>query len=66
MELWPRKAIEHSQLGELFSVSLDDKNAESNSVDGGLAGDVAEGVGECLKDSIRAICHLELKISVSG
>lgn len=56
LQLWPRKAIEHSRLGELFWVSLDNKNAESNSEDGGLACDVAEGVGECLKNSIRAIC----------
>lgn len=37
MELWARKTIECLKFGELFCRSLEDKNAEDSTEDGGLA-----------------------------
>ena len=58
LELWARKAIEYSKLGELFCGSLEDKSVEGNVEDGSLACDVSEGRLETL---IRTICYFELR-----
>jgi hypothetical protein len=42
--LWARKAIEYSELGELFSGNLEDKKIESSADEGGLACEVPEGI----------------------
>jgi hypothetical protein len=36
LKLWVGKAIEHSKLVELFCGSIEEKNAEKNTKDGGL------------------------------
>lgn len=51
LELWTRKAIECSKLGELFCGSLEDEKVERNVHDRGLACDVSRGKFESL------LCH---------